>query len=59
MLSAEDLTRTVSDRALARELILRHVVAGTLYTSGMRYYQIKDSLEPERQLTLSKSSGKN
>lgn len=37
---------------------MRHIIAGTLYTNGMRYYQIKDSLDPARQITLSKSSGK-
>lgn len=57
-LSNEDITKTVSDRALARELIKKHVVPGTLYTNGMRYYQIKDSLEPNSQLTLSKTLSK-
>lgn len=57
-LSNEELTRTLSDRALARELIKKHIIAGTLYTNGMRYYQIKDSLEPNSQITLSKTLSK-
>ncbi|XP_065162862.1 uncharacterized protein [Atheta coriaria] len=57
-LTSEELTRTVSDRVLARELVMRHLAPGTLYTNGMRYYQIRDSLEANRQITLSKSSGR-
>ncbi|XP_018575893.1 uncharacterized protein LOC108914546 isoform X2 [Anoplophora glabripennis] len=57
-LSTEDLSRTVTDKILARELVLRHLLPGTLYTNGMRYYQIKDSLLQDRQLTFSKQSGK-
>lgn len=57
-LSTEDLGRTVTDKVLARELVLRHLLPGTLYTNGMRYYQIKDSLLQDRQLTFSKQSGK-
>ncbi|KAJ8973531.1 hypothetical protein NQ317_015665 [Molorchus minor] len=57
-LSSEDLSKTVSDKVLARELVLRHLMAGTIYTNGMRYYQIKDSLLPDRQLTFSKQGGK-
>jgi uncharacterized surface protein with fasciclin (FAS1) repeats len=57
-LSSEELTRTISDRTQARELIFRHLTSGTLYTNGMRYYQIRDSLLPDRQLTISKQSGR-
>ncbi|KAG5890392.1 hypothetical protein JTB14_029756 [Gonioctena quinquepunctata] len=57
-LSATDLSKIVTDKVLARELVLRHILAGTLYTNGMRYYQIKDSLLQDKQLTFSKQSGK-
>lgn len=57
-LPSEELTRTVSDRVLARELVKKHILPGTLYTNGMRYYQIKDSLEPNNQITLSKTLSK-
>lgn len=57
-LSSEDLTKIIADRSLARELVFRHLIPGTLYTNGMRYYQIKDSLLTDRQLTISKQSGK-
>ncbi|XP_044752365.1 uncharacterized protein LOC123312170 [Coccinella septempunctata] len=57
-LSSEDLGRMISDKKLARELVLRHLIAGTLYTNGMRYFQIKESLQPDRQITINKQSGK-
>ncbi|XP_057663027.1 transforming growth factor-beta-induced protein ig-h3-like isoform X2 [Diorhabda carinulata] len=57
-LSTEDLSKLVTDKVLARELVLRHVLSGTLYTNGMRYYQIKDSLLQDRQITFSKQTGK-
>lgn len=56
-MSFEDLTRLVTDRTLARELITRHLTLGTLYSTGMRYYQIRDSLEAGKQITLSKNTG--
>ncbi|GLV37847.1 uncharacterized protein CBL_06451 [Carabus blaptoides fortunei] len=57
-LSSEQLTQTVTDRAVAKDFVMRHAIPGTLYTSGMRYYQIKDSLQPDKQITLSKTSGR-
>ncbi|ERL92794.1 hypothetical protein D910_10102 [Dendroctonus ponderosae] len=57
-LSPEDLTKTVTDPALAKELVLRHLINGALYTNGMRYYQVKDSLQKDSQITISKHSGK-
>lgn len=56
-LSSADLNKMVSDKTLARELVLKHLIPGTLYTNGMRYYQIKDSLLPDKTITLSKQSG--
>ncbi|XP_074042941.1 uncharacterized protein [Leptinotarsa decemlineata] len=57
-LSSADLSKIVTDKVLSRELVLRHLLSGTLYTNGMRYYQIKDSLLQDKQLTFSKQSGK-
>ncbi|XP_045471000.1 uncharacterized protein LOC123678175 [Harmonia axyridis] len=57
-LPSEELSRMVSDKKIARELVLRHLIPGTLYTNGMRYFQIKESLQPERQITINKQSGK-
>ncbi|KAK9882536.1 hypothetical protein WA026_021883 [Henosepilachna vigintioctopunctata] len=57
-LSSEDLGRMITDKTLAREMVLRHLLPGTLYTNGMRYFMIKDSLQSDRQITISKQSGK-
>ncbi|KRT79026.1 hypothetical protein AMK59_8388, partial [Oryctes borbonicus] len=57
-LSPEDLSRTVTEKKLARELVLRHILSGTLYTNGIKYYQVKDTLNPDKQITISKTSGK-
>lgn len=57
-LSPEDLTKTVTDPTLAKELVLKHMIQGSLYTNGMRYYQVKDSFQKDSQITISKHSGK-
>ncbi|XP_076255384.1 uncharacterized protein LOC143193216 isoform X2 [Rhynchophorus ferrugineus] len=57
-LSSSDLNQTVTDPALAKELVMKHLIHGTLYTNGMRYYQVKDSLKNDAQITISKHSGK-
>lgn len=57
-MSTDELSRTVSDRTAARQLVMRHITPTTLFTNGMRYYQIRDSLEQGKQITLSKSSGR-
>lgn len=56
-LSTEDINKLVTDKTLAKEMLLKHLVPGTLYTNGMRYYQIKESLMPDKTITLSKQSG--
>lgn len=47
-----------SDKRLAKKFVLKHLVPGTMYSSGMSYYQIFDSLLPEQQVTINKDSGK-
>lgn len=56
-LSPAELSR-YSDKAAARALVARHVLPGTLYSAGMRYYQLRNSMEDAKPLTLQKSSGK-
>ncbi|CAH1175743.1 unnamed protein product [Phaedon cochleariae] len=57
-LTPADINKIILDKVLARELVMRHLLPGTLYTNGMRYYQIKDSLLEDKTLTFSKQSGK-
>lgn len=58
-LPTEDLNRLITDKELAKELVMRHIVSGTLFTSGMRYYQVRQTLDNLKQLTLNKNSGKD
>ncbi|CAH0726328.1 unnamed protein product, partial [Brenthis ino] len=56
-LTASELSR-YSDKAAAKALVARHVLPGTLYSAGMRYYQLRNSMEDAKPLTLQKSSGR-
>ncbi|CAH2065888.1 unnamed protein product, partial [Iphiclides podalirius] len=47
-----------SEKAAARALVARHVLPGTLYSAGMRYYQLRNSMEDAKPLTLQKNSGR-
>lgn len=57
-LSPAELAR-FSDAAGARALVARHVLPGTLYSAGMRYYQLRNSMEDAKPLTLQKNSGES
>lgn len=46
-----------SEKTAAKALVARHVLPGTLYSAGMRYYQLRNSMEDAKPLTLQKSSG--
>ncbi|VVC89209.1 unnamed protein product [Leptidea sinapis] len=54
-LAAGELAR-LSERGAARALVARHVLPGTLYSAGMRYYQLRNSMEDAKPLTLQKNS---
>ncbi|CAH1992280.1 unnamed protein product [Acanthoscelides obtectus] len=57
-MSPTDVAKLVGDKQAARDMVLRHLLAGTLYTAGMRYYQIKNSMLDDKILTFSKQGGK-
>jgi hypothetical protein len=56
-LTQEELNTMVSDKDSAQQLVNKHVVPGTLYTSGMRFYQVKDTLAEDKALTVQKNGG--
>ena len=58
LIPAADQERLLSDPDMARALVLRHVTPGSLYTAGMQFYQVRESLEPEHSITISKNAGK-
>ncbi|XP_063528960.1 uncharacterized protein LOC134740450 [Cydia strobilella] len=47
-----------SEKSAARALVARHVLPGTLYSAGMRYYQLRNSMEEATPLTLQKNAGR-
>ena len=53
-----DLNQLLKDKDMSRALVLRHTIPGTLYSSGMRFYQLRDSMEKGSTIALHKSNGK-
>lgn len=49
----------VTDKETAHKLVMRHITAGTLFTTGMRFYQVRDSLLAGNAITLQKTGGGN
>ncbi|XP_031617206.1 uncharacterized protein LOC116337053 isoform X2 [Contarinia nasturtii] len=50
----EEINLMVTDKATAHKLVMRHVTPGTLFSSGMRFYQVRDSLQAGNAITLQK-----
>ena len=47
----------VNDKETATKLVMKHITPGTLFSAGMRFYQVKDSLTGGKPITLQKTSG--
>lgn len=56
-LSPPDMAK-LGDRAAAKAFVAKHVLPGTLYSAGMRYYQLRNSMEDAKPLTLQKNAGR-
>lgn len=46
-----------TDKDSATILVMKHITPGTLFSAGMRFYQVKDSLTGGKPITLQKTSG--
>ncbi|GAB0100121.1 uncharacterized protein DMENIID0001_161130 [Sergentomyia squamirostris] len=57
-LSTEEVNQMVTNRESARTLVTNHITPGTLYSAGMRFYQIKESMSTGKPITLQKNTGK-
>lgn len=58
-LEADVVSKLTTEKEAALEFIEKHVVQGTLFSAGMRFYQVKDSLAGGNSVILQKtSSGK-
>ena len=58
VIDTEDLNQLLTDKDMSRALVLRHTIPGTLYSSGMRFYQLRDSMEKGSTIALHKINGK-
>lgn len=56
-LTQDELNTMISDKDSAQQLVNRHIVPGTLFTSGMRFYQVKDTLAEDKAITVQKNGG--
>lgn len=50
----DEINFMVSDKESAHKLVMRHITPGTLFSSGMRFYQVRDSLQAGNAITLQK-----
>ncbi|XP_059619141.1 uncharacterized protein LOC132263408 [Phlebotomus argentipes] len=57
-LTTEEVNSMVTDREKARTLVTNHISPGTLYSAGMRFYQIRESMSTGKPITLQKNTGK-
>lgn len=58
VVDTDDLKQLLTDKDMSRALVLRHTIPGTLYSSGMRFYQLRDSMEKGSAIALHKINGK-
>lgn len=56
-MSDDELTKIGSDKEAAEKFVKKHVVPGTLFTAGMRFYQVKESMAEGQSVTLQKNGG--
>ena len=47
----------VEDKDSAEELVNKHILPGTLFTSGMRFYQVKETIAEDKTVTVQKNGG--
>ncbi|XP_065215390.1 uncharacterized protein LOC135842037 [Planococcus citri] len=53
-----EFTKVLADANECKSFVLRHIVGGALYSAGMKYYQVRDSMDDGQQITLYKEAGK-
>ncbi|XP_055850690.1 putative mediator of RNA polymerase II transcription subunit 26 [Episyrphus balteatus] len=55
-LEPDVLEKLQTDKDAAEEFAMKHIVPGTLFSAGMRFYQVKDSLLTGKTVILQKTS---
>lgn len=49
----------LNDKDESTKFVMKHITSGTLFSAGMRFYQVKDSLAGGSPLTIQKTTGGN
>ena len=57
VLTDSELDKLLTNQEAAKTIALRHIVPGTLYTAGMNYYQVVDSMETGQKVVIKKEIG--
>lgn len=55
--AGSDYTKLSSNQKDAKAFILKHIVPGALYSAGMKYYQVRESMDDSQQITIYKEAG--
>ncbi|XP_055381900.1 uncharacterized protein LOC129612366 [Condylostylus longicornis] len=55
-LETEDLQKLLTEKDLAESFAMKHIMPTTLFSAGMRFYQVKDSLLEGKTITLQKTN---
>ncbi|KAI5704145.1 hypothetical protein M8J75_002391 [Diaphorina citri] len=57
-LPESQMSDLLGDSLVAKKFILKHIVPGALYSAGMRYYQVKESMDVGQKLKVYKEAGR-
>ncbi|XP_018787162.1 PREDICTED: probable serine/threonine-protein kinase kinX [Bactrocera latifrons] len=55
-MESDTLDKLFNDKDAAEEFAMKHIVPGSLFSAGMRFYQVKDSLQTGKTVILQKTS---
>lgn len=55
----EELNQILNSKEEATKFVMKHISSGTLFSAGMRFYQVKDSLTGGSPITIQKTSAGN
>lgn len=55
-LDSDTLEKLYNDKDTAEQFAMKHIVPGALFSAGMRFYQVKDSLSTGKTVILQKTS---
>lgn len=52
----EELQPLLTDKEEATKFVMRHISSGTLFSAGMRFYQVRDALNGASPITIQKTN---